>query len=61
MPGVVCKPRVGRGLYHTASMSSSLMAEDDDLLKAVLVGVGRLAYVRPFARTAASSTKLGLP
>ena len=60
MPGVVCKPKVGLGLYHSASVVNNLMAEDEDLPRAVLVGAGRLAYVRPFARTAASSKRLAL-
>ena len=40
-------------------MSHSLMAEDDDLARASLVGVGRLAQEYPCSMTAASSARIG--
>lgn len=51
--------RAGIGLYQVTSVSHSLIAEDEDLAKAVLMGVGRPAQAYPCSKTAASSARMG--
>ena len=47
------------GLCQATSDSHNLMAEDEDLARAVLMGMGRPAQVYPCSKTAASSARMG--